>query len=149
MTTNSVTLNSYRDAIDCIEYLSTAEYQQKGKWDLGRTCFHLNYYYRGSLEGFDFVLPWFLRKMVGAKILKKILAGEHVASAHTIPKSVPPPRVDSQATIAEAVALLERLESNTDPLHPSPLFGKLPLEQWQTLHLVHTAGHLSLLVPTE
>ena len=33
-------------------------------------------------------------------------------------------------------------------VHPSPFFGRLTPDQWRQLHLIHTAHHLSFLVPT-
>jgi len=148
MVTDSLTLNSYDDAIAHIRHLASIDYHRKGNWDLGQMCYHLAYYYRGSLDGFDFVLPWFIRKTFGKKILQKILSGERVASKRTIPKSEPPDDIDRDAAISDAIDLLERLKKHTGKLHPSPLFGDLTGPQWQQLHLVHTEGHLSMLVPS-
>jgi len=140
-------LRTYAEAIEEIERLETSGYRQLGKWDLAQTCQHLSYYYRGSLNGFGFRLPWLLRKTAGRVLLKRMLAGGDMKpGTRTIPASLPSSAIAGSAAITDAKALLARLQL-AEELHPSPLFDRLTPDQWKQLHLAHTAHHLGFLLP--
>ena len=66
----------------------------------------------------------------------------------TIPASIPPAQINEPEPIAEAKALLARLQV-AESYRPSPLFGELNAEQWRLLHLSHTAHHSSFRTPRE
>ncbi|MGE3821922.1 MAG: DUF1569 domain-containing protein [Isosphaeraceae bacterium] len=148
MTQRALNFSTYDEAIAEIERLERTPHQRLGNWSLGQACRHLSYFYRGSLDGFGFMLPWPIRRFMGKPLLRKILHGQPLpVGARTIPKSVPPPTVDEASEIAEAKASLARLRDATEPLHPSPLFGSLSPEEWRGMHLRHTAHHLGFLLP--
>jgi uncharacterized protein DUF1569 len=141
---------TYGEVIAQIERLEASGCQQLGQWNLGQACRHLSYYFRGSLEGYDIKLPWLVRMLIGRPILKWVLNKGHMpASSRTIPASVPEPDTDQSQAVAEAKELLGRLENADGQLHPSPLFDRLTIDQWRTLHLIHAAHHLGLLVPED
>ena len=147
MERRKLTLSTYGEAIEAIERLEASGYRQLGKWDLAQICHHLSYYYRGSLNGFGFRLPWPIRKTIGRMLLKRMLAGGDMKTGgRTIPASIPPTPINGSATVAEAKALLARLQL-AEQLHASPLFDQLSPDQWKQLHLAHTAHHLSFLMP--
>ena len=149
MQQRELNLETYDEAIAELDRLAAGPREQAGKWDLGQTCKHLSYYMHGSLDGFDFMLPWAIRKLVGRPLLKKLLKrGEMPTDNRTVPASVFESDVDQPAAIAEARELLERLQITTEGLHPSPLFDELTSEQWQTLHCLHASHHFGFLVPT-
>ncbi len=141
----------YDDLLAEIDRLERLGYRQVGQWSLGRMCKHLAYYFRGSLEGFDFRLPWLVRRLIGRPMLRRLLKRNSMGKggARTIPASVPAEGIDERAAIAEAVGLVRRLKAATTELHPSPLFGQLTPDVWRQLHLLHAAHHLSFLVPDE
>ena len=148
MQRRQLSFQTYSEVIDDIERLRAGGYERAGNWSLGQICFHLSYYMRGSLEGFPFKMPWIIRKLIGKRLLRKILEqGGMRAGMQTIPSSRPPKELDEDAAIDEAIEYLRRLEHHEGDLHPSPMFDQLPLDQWQRLHLGHTAHHLSFLVP--
>ncbi len=147
MERRSLRFCTYDEAIAEIERLRDSSYEPLGQWNLGRTCWHLSYYMRGSLEGYSFRLPWLVRKLLGRPMLRRVLrSGRLPSGGRTIPASVPGPDIDEPAAIAEAIELLGRLENHTGELHPSPLFGSLTADECRTLHLLHTAHHLGFLV---
>jgi hypothetical protein len=47
------------------------------------------------------------------------------------------------------LATLDRYDAYSQSLKPSPLFGPLSRSQWDRLHLIHAAHHLSFIVPTD
>lgn len=150
MNRRKLAFSSYDDVIAEIERLQRDGYQKLGQWSLGQICRHLSYYFRGSLERFDFRLPWVVRKLVGPPLLRRLLRKHEMrAGSRTIPASVPPGDTDEQTAAAEAKDLLARLKDFAGQLHPSPLFDQLTVDQWRTLHLMHAAHHLGFLIPKE
>jgi hypothetical protein len=143
----TLNFSSYGDVIRELEHLEKAGYVASGAWNLGQICQHLAYYYRGSLDGFDFRLPWLIRKFLGRPMLRKMLReGKMKAGLRTVPASVPPADVDEATAVQEAKELLGRLQVARQ-LKPSPLFDELSPDQWRELHLTHAAHHLSFLEP--
>lgn len=143
-------LETYDDVLDELDRLEREGYRQLGNWTLGQICSHLCYYMRGSLEGFDKMLPWGIRKTIGRPLLKKFMRDRGTpVGGRTLPASVPAPEVQEQTALAEARALIERLKSSPGPLHPSPLFDQLTTEQWRDLHVLHAEHHLRFLLPAE
>ncbi len=148
MQRRSLAFGTYDDVLADIEHLQRAGYRPLGRWSLGQICRHLSYYWRGSLDGFPFRLPWIVRRLLGRAALKRRLRTRQMpAGGRTIPASVPPADVDEAAAVAEARELLMRLKTTAVPLHPSPLFDRLSADQWRELHLLHATHHLSLLIP--
>jgi len=144
-----LSLKSYTEITAEIDRLQHQGYRPLGTWNLGQICEHLNYYFRGSLDGFGFKMPWLARKFWGRPLVMKILMeGKMRRGQMTAPQSVPKPNADHEAAIAESKELLARLES-AESLHPSPLAGDLTVDEWRQLHCIHATHHLSFLVPTE
>lgn len=145
-----LTFDNYNEAIAEIERLHRGGYQAGGSWTLGQTCEHLSFYLRGSLDGFDFMLPWIVRKLLGRPLLRRLLRQKRIKPGmRTAPASVPADDVDENAAVATAIELLKRLGAHAGELHPSPLFDKLSADEWRELHLAHCAHHLSFLTPKE
>jgi hypothetical protein len=139
---------TYDDIRHEIERLEAGGCEPLGRWNLGQTCWHLNYYLRGSLEGYPKMFPWLLRATLGRYLLKKVLSGKPWRTGgQTIPGSVPPAAVDEAEAIGESKQLLTRLKAPVGGLHPSPLFGQLTEDQCRMLHCRHAAHHLGFLVP--
>lgn len=150
MERRALTFATYAELREEIARLERDGYERVGQWGLGQICRHLSYYMRGSLEGYPFLLPWVVRKLVGRWLLRKVLRGGQMKiGGRTIPASVPPAAVDESACIAEAQELVSRLEHFEGELHPSPIFGRLSHDECRTLHLIHAAHHLSFLIPRE
>lgn len=147
-TRRTLRFDDYAAARAEIERLRGSAYAMLGQWNLGQICAHLNYYYRGSLDGFGFNMPWILRVTLGNWLWASWMkTGQMKAGMNTVAASRPGPDTDDAQEIETALTLLTRLETQRD-LHPSPLFGNLNVDQWRQLHLLHTAHHLSFLQPT-
>ena len=148
MEPRELSFGTYREILDDIQHLRTADCEQLGQWTLGQICKHMSYYLRGSLEGYPFMMPWIVRKLFGPPLLRRVFAKRQMPrGGRTIPQSVPQSDIDETTAIDETLELLERLESHTDEVHPSPLFGHLTPDQCRQLHCLHAAHHLQLLMP--
>ena len=123
-------------------------YERVGNWSLSQACDHLAIFIRGSMDGFDRMLPWIVRATVGRLLLRWVLNSRKMKAGLKVPKDFLPqsPREDDQA-VASLVELIERFRNHKGPCRPSPLFGNLSHQQWSQLHLIHAAHHLSFLVP--
>jgi hypothetical protein len=149
MEPRELSFNTYREIIDDIQRLRSGNYEQLGQWTLGQICKHMSYYLRGSLDGYPFMMPWIVRKLFGRPLLRRVFARRQMPrGGRTIPQSVPQSDVDETTAINETIQLLERLESHTGEVHPSPLFGALTPDECRTLHCLHAAHHLQLLIPS-
>ena len=147
MERRSLYFESYEEVVREIESLEKNGYSMVGRWTLAQACAHLDYYYKGSLDGFADMLPWIVRLLVGKPLLWWVLRQDTMREGGaTAPKSVPKAEDDTKESITTAKDNLKRLTTAT-ALHPSGLFGELTVEQWRTLHLKHSAHHLGFLIP--
>lgn len=139
---------SIDEVIADLDRLEREGYTKLGKWDLAQACDHLGFYVAGSLDGFDFTVPWVVRALIGRPLLKRLLRTRGMGKGGpTVPKSVPPPGADEHEAVARFKALLERFRDHPGAYRPSPFFGALSRDEWRELHLIHGAHHLSFLVP--
>jgi len=121
--------------------------QSLGNWSLGQASQHLARFMVCSIDGFD-KAPFFLRPM---GMMLQLFQGQKVLNqppppGFKIPSTLaffPDAEVDDAAGSAELLAVIDRLLSGTECVHPSPLLGKLSPEQWTKLHLRHAELHLS------
>jgi hypothetical protein len=60
-----------------------------------------------------------------------------------------PPGGDDRVAVEGFAKAVRRLLAHDGPIVPSPLFGPMTKEQALALQCVHTAHHLSFLVPRE
>ena len=67
----------------------------------------------------------------------------------TLRETIPAPAGDEAAAVARLGAVARRLQDHQGPFHASPLFGDLDHPTLVKLNVIHSAHHLSFLVPTE
>ena len=140
--------SSYSDIKKEIESLHKGGYKQGGKWNLGQICRHLSYYYKGALDGFSSKMPWIIQVTIGKMVKKSLLKQtSYRQGMQTDPKSVYNQEPDEKAAVQEILGLLDRLEKNASPLHPSGFFGEMTNDEWKTMNLGHAAHHLGFLYP--
>lgn len=66
-----------------------------------------------------------------------------------MPQTVHGASEDEAAAINRLKVVALRFKAYTGGVHPSPLFGKMSLEEAKKLQLVHCAHHLSFLIPKQ
>jgi hypothetical protein len=119
-----------------------------GNWSLGQICSHLARAITGSLEGFPIQAPWLLRKTLGPFYLRKILREGRMAEGIKLPEEVlPKPGLDAHAEAEALRAALLRFADHTGPPALHPFFGRMRRDQWDHLHRIHCAHHLSFALP--
>jgi hypothetical protein len=149
-----LTFATLGDAVRDAEQLLARGYERAGTWGLAHCCHHLAVLMGWPIDGFPpmsaprRVAAWVLNHTVARRWLRRVLdTGVWPTGTPTDGRTFPPPG----CTEAEAVAMLrratDRLLAHAGPFRPSPLFGLLDKEALVRLHLIHTAHHLSFLVP--
>src|SRR5262245_1035867 len=131
-----------------IDRLQKNSYDKAGQWDLGLTCDHLNKVMRGSLEGFPFKGPWFFRVFLGPIFKGLLFKQRRMREGFKAPSAlIPSPALNENAVVSDCKNLLARVRDHQGDFHPNPFLGRLSPEEWRQLHLIHSAHHLSFLVP--
>lgn len=142
------------EAVQDAENLLQQGYEQAGNWDLSQCCHHLAVLMEYPIDGFP-AMPFplnivgrVLKHTFARGMLQKVLdSGVWPEGTPTDKRTVP----NSGGNDAEAVEHLRQattqLINHTGPFQPSPLFGDLDKETLLKLHRIHTAHHLSFLVP--
>jgi hypothetical protein len=150
----SLTFLTLDDAVRDADTLLVRGYDRVGQWDLGQVCRHLALWLSYPVEGFPkaplLLKPffWAFRKTLAPGVFRKALAsGTMKAGLTTIPQSVPKPGDDTVLAVAAFRNAVARWTNHTGPVHPSPLFGSVSREHWTQAHLIHSAHHLSFLLP--
>jgi hypothetical protein len=152
MTRRPLRFDSLADLRRELQSLAAQPYQRAGNWSLGQVCQHLRVMIDMSMDGYPMRVGWHLRML--APVMRFIFA-----RMSSMPAGLKGP-ADLMPAAAERVdehdheqlqlllATLDRYEAFSEPLKPSPLLGRLSRAQWDRLHRIHAAHHLSFIVPT-
>jgi len=123
-------------------------YKAVGNWSLGQMCSHLTQAIAGSVEGFPGRAPWLLRKTIGPMIIRGILKQGKMREGVQLPEAFrPKPELDDRAEAEAFRAAVRLFASHQGPLAEHPLGVKLSHADWERLHCVHCAHHLSFAIP--
>jgi hypothetical protein len=127
--------------------LESRGYDRAGKWSLGQAAEHLDKMVVASLDGFGMKPPLLFRLMAP-------LAKKYIFTKRKMPSGVPVPSpfkpadaVSDDAGLAAYRRSLRRYQNHAGPLQASPVLGVLTRDEWDQLHLIHAAHHLSFLTP--
>jgi len=119
-----------------------------GKWSLAQICSHLSAAVIGSVDGYGMKAPWLVRKLVGPVIWRRTMSSGRIAEGFKIPEAaLPKPGLDARAEAEALRAALRSYASHTGPMAVHPFFGALTRGQWDQLHRIHIAHHLSFARP--
>jgi hypothetical protein len=119
-----------------------------GHWSLGQICSHLTRGIVGSVDGFPRKAPWIVRATIGPMILRRILSGGRMKEGIKLPpEALPKPESDARAEAEALRAAIAGFSAHTGPFAPHPVFGPMSRDQWDRLHRIHCAHHLSFALP--
>lgn len=138
---------SYAELLADADKLSSGPINTLGNWSAGQIFVHLAKAYKGAIDGFPFVFPWYFRD--GLDVQEKAACGLNAV------------RVQDDATSCRLVgtrvhhhgdrpgrASCRRGEVRAQPNRAThPIFGNLSKEEYDTLNLKHASMHMSFLVP--
>ncbi len=142
------------EAVRDAENLLAQGYEKAGNWDLTQCCHHLAVLMDYPIDGFPkFPFPlnlgcWLLKQTVATGRLKKVLkSGVWPEGIPTDKRTVPNTGGNDTEAVRRLKHSVDRLLTHTGPFQPSPLFGMLDKQSLLELHRIHTAHHLSFLIP--
>jgi hypothetical protein len=119
-----------------------------GNWTLGQICNHLTKDFRGSLEGYEFTVPWIFRTLFGPVARKNVFQKAIIPEGARVPKIfLPNPGLDDRAEAEALRAAIHIYTMRKGPLSPHPFFGKLTDNEWNELFCLHCSHHLSFALP--
>ena len=127
-----------------------AGYTKVGNWSLGQACNHIGKGFIGAIEGVDFKAPWLLRTLVAPIFLRQIMKTGKMREGIKVPESfLPKATLDDRAEVEALRAVINLFKGHTGPFADHPFFGRLSRDQNDQIHRIHSAHHLSFLLPTE
>jgi hypothetical protein len=133
-----------------VERLRRDGYARAGRWDLGQVCEHLALALEAMMAGFPRRFPWWVRWLGGPVVRAWVFATGRFPAGLPMPAGVAPADApDEDAAVRHWREALERFTRFDGPLAPHPAFGRLSRRQWERLTLIHSAHHLSFLLPRD
>jgi hypothetical protein len=121
-----------------------------GNWSLGQICDHLTAAVNAAVDGFPGRAPWVFRKTVGPLVLRRILRTGRFPYWIRLPRRYwPRPGTDARAQAEALRTALRRLAEHPGPLAEHPLADRVSRGQWERLHCIHCAHHLSFALPAD
>ena len=144
----TVTFSSLQDVLADAERMSASNAKALGNWSAGQIFQHLAKVMDDSIDGSKLKVAWFIRLL--APLMKKRLLSGPMPPGFQLPAAavavlVPGP-TSTEEGLAALRAAITRLERDPSRAR-NPVFGVLTHEEWNQLHLKHSALHLSFLVP--
>ena len=119
-----------------------------GNWSLGQICKHLNAAIRSSVEGYGANAPWLIRATLGRVFKRKILRTGRIAEGiKTSPTLIPTPGLDDRAEAEALRAAIAYYLAHSEKRALHPFFGRMTAAEYDRLHCVHCAHHLSFALP--
>lgn len=139
---------SYEEMLADADRLASGPVKALGNWSAGQIFRHLANVYNGSIDGFPFTFPWYLRLMAG--LFKKKLINGSMPPGFKLPGDASEKMVPESASTAEGLAALHAAVArlHAEPHRAKhPAFGDISKEEWDRVHLKHASLHMSFLVP--
>jgi hypothetical protein len=137
--------NSSDEVIADIERLRSVPLVRAGNWSLEQACWHLNVALNYFMSPGPHPMP--NAPPEARENLKRILAGGQIPNGIRSPDQAVPPDVCSADSVDRFIQTLRRLKTFEGPFAPHRLFGPLTLDEGRRLALIHSAHHLSYLIP--
>lgn len=141
------------EVVQDVEQLQAKGYTKTGNWDLAQVCGHLADWMGFPLDGFPNpgcligTALWILRNTIGKRKFREYLdAGQMPSGKPTMPQTAHPAGENETAEVNRLKENVRRFKAHRGEVYPSPLFGKMTLEEATKLQLIHCAHHLSFLV---
>ncbi len=119
-----------------------------GNWSVGQILEHLALVMDKSIDGFETPpLPWVVR-LVFRLFLKKKILNRPMQPGLKLPKraeqEIVVDSIDERKALAHLKQAVQRLKTETDR-KPSPILGRLSVDEWNRLHVRHAEMHMSFI----
>ncbi|MBX3356958.1 MAG: DUF1569 domain-containing protein [Phycisphaeraceae bacterium] len=122
-----------------------------GNWTVGQTLGHIGAWMEYPYTGFPMKAPWLVR-LVGPALKRFVFRGG-LPAGYRIPGAPGGTYgievLSTEEGAARLLSAIARMKRGEEPVHPSPVFGRMSLSEWSKLNLGHAALHLSFLHPVD
>ena len=139
--------SSYQEILDDVHALASKPTRQLGNWSLGKICMHLAAAMNMAIDGPPFKPAWYIRTV--GPLLKKRFLSRPMTPGFQLPRNAGT-LLPGDSDTAEGVAALEKAIQRLQQTRERKrhvIFGHLTHEEWDRLQLLHSAMHLSFIVP--
>jgi len=144
-TRRPIKYDSAEEVIADLQHLRSVPLARVGNWSLEQACWHLSFALNYFMSPGPHPTP--NTPPEARENLKRILAGGQIPNGIRSPDQAVPPAQCSPQAVDDFIRALRRLQTFEGPFAPHRLFGVLTLDEGQQLALIHSAHHLSYLVP--
>lgn len=146
-------LRTLADVLAEFERLHAGRYARAGTWDLATMCDHIDKALRVGMAGTPVPLPMAIRilgRVFGGLVYRRIVKTRRFPTGVSIPKPfVPEMGCDAAGAIGQLRETVRSANAFAGPLKRHPLFGRITVDEWRELMVIHAQHHLSFLVPVE
>jgi hypothetical protein len=134
------------DAVAEIQRLHDGGYQKAGNWSLEQIAYHLAATMRFLMRPGPYpeITP---EQRANRPKLEWVLANFALPGKIDAPERIVPPADCDAGCIDDCIATLRQFAAHPGLYAPHRVFGELSIDEARRLALVHTAHHLSHLVP--
>jgi hypothetical protein len=135
-----------------VDRLHRTGYERAGNWSLAEALDHLGAGLRAAVTDFPHRMPWIVRKIARGFVFPGIIRRRRMTPGLKVPSWwLPAQRTnwDDGEAVAKFHREIDTFLQHVGPTHDHPIFGKLDAKEWEELILIHSAHHLSFLVPRE
>jgi hypothetical protein len=144
--TRTLHFETAQQVIDDVTHLRAAGYSKSGSWSLPQICWHLHATTSFIMRPGPHPEPT-PEQLANRARLHSILSTNQLPAGIQAPDAVTPPPDAPDSAVDDFLATLDRLQSFPGPFAPHRLFGRLSNDEARRLVLIHSAHHLSHLVP--
>ena len=139
-------LHSFDAVLRELDKLETGSPKVTGNWTLGQVLAHCAQSIEYSLTGYPQLKPAWFRSTVGRLVKGRFL--KRGAMSHDLEAAVAgAPALDPQLPLRDAISRLREAISNfrahQGAFAPHLAYGDCSREEYETLHAMHIANHLS------
>ena len=143
----TVRFESLQEVVQDAVRLAAGEVRILGNWSFGQILDHLAKAMVMTIDGFEFKAPLLIRIVARLFMKRRFLAGKMPAGFQF--RKGMQDLVPDEISVADGLERLrravERLETETHRA-PSPIFGKITVEESNQLQLRHAELHLSFVI---
>ncbi len=118
------------------------------RWTLAQICKHLANSFNGSIDGLDLSRHKFKRFFLARQMLRYTFRYGIPVNYTVDPNIEPTSDVDLDEALEQLAGAIERYQAHGGLLRAHPLFGEMPRDDWNRIHRIHCAHHLSFVLPT-
>lgn len=142
-------LEEFDSVLEECHRLLQSGYRKTGNWSLAQVCQHIRLTIDSSVAGYPLWMKLFapLRPILRMMFLSRLLRGDSPAGLPTAPSYVPRGDLVDAEELKLLEQAIENFRSHEGAFHAHPGFGLNDREALERFHSVHTAHHLSFLLP--